>query len=253
MASRLLGAATAATAAVALLGAGEAGAATPRVHRHRSETPAQLVAKSEHALAKVDSFTLNGYLTEDHGRMGLLLRSTGHGTRAAGTLTSTTRAGTGFLGRVSFVRIGAAFYLKGDQRFWATSAGSMPKAAVRALEGQWIRMPGNQVKKVAGTFGAFTNPGRLAASLLGSSALNQLRLGPRAKVAGTPVVTIRASEGVLYLARNGAPLPVRLTATGKSAGSFRFGYPHALTVKAPASAKSLTQVEKAAAAAATGG
>jgi hypothetical protein len=235
----LLGAATAVVAIVGFCTAGMAKATTL--------APQALVVESEHALAAVGSFTLNGFFIQGRSRVGLLLRSSEHGTAAAGTLTSTTKSGAGFVGEVSFVRIGSALYLKGNQPFWASSTGSLPKVVLKLLGGQWIQLPSSEVKTLAGALGVFTNPSRLATSLLGAASSKGLAIGPPTSIAGEPVLSVEGGGGVLYVARNGDHLPVEIVGTGASRGSFRFGYPRTMAIKAPAGAKTLSQVVKAAA------
>lgn len=209
-------------------------------------TPVQVLSESEHALAHATNLTVNGYIGAGADRFDILVRSAKGGAAAAGTLSSTSASAIGFAGKVSFVRLGPTFYLKGDQRFWATSGGSsMTKPVLAALGGHWIRLPGSQVKQIAAEFGTLTNPARLATGLLGAALRSKLSFGPHVRVQGQPALAVRSPKGVLYVAAHGAPVPLELAASG-AAGAIVFHYPKTLTISRPPGARTLAQIQKAA-------
>ena len=200
---------------------------------------AQLLARSERALRAAPAFSLRGVVYEQHGAVALSLSSSGNGADVAGTLTSAARRALGFVGTISFVRLGSSLYLKGTAPFWTSASGAqLSPPLLRVLSQKWVFLSGGDGRALAASLGAITDPRRLAGEVFGTST-HTPSLGPPTTVANQRVLTIRFPHGRLYVTAQGTHLPVEATGSGPISGRLSFSYPPTLRIDAPKGATSL--------------
>lgn len=208
-----------------------------------ASSAAQLVARCKQALAAARTFTANGFAAEPGGRVGFVVRSTDNGAVAAGTITSTSKS-IGYVGSASFVRIGSAFYLKGNRSFWTSElAGATSASLLAALANRWIILPSADVKAIATSMGRFTNAARLAALIATPSASDPYVLEGKTFVHDHAVLLVRSTHSSLFVAGSGSPLPYEYTtAAGTDKASIAFTYPVSEHIVAPPGAKTPAQI-----------
>jgi hypothetical protein len=199
-------------------------------------TAPQLITHAAQAFLTVPEFVLSGTVTQSGGTIGLDVQSMQRGALVRATLTSTSQS-LGFVGTVGLIDIGTQSYLKGSRSFWLSAIGgttasekaSAAKVATE-LEEKWVSLTGAEGKPIVSAFASFTEPGRLAQSLIHGNGV--LTKGAVTKFDGIAAIPVRSSTaGTIYVAAKGSPLPIGLSGDG---GSIAFTYPNNLRIIAPA-------------------
>jgi hypothetical protein len=199
-------------------------------------TPSQLVTHAAQAFLTVPEFVLSGTVTQSGGTIALDVESMQRGGLVRATLTSSAMV-NGFIGTVGLIDIGTQSYLKGSKSFWLSAIGGTTAAqkasAVKVtneLESKWVLLTGAEGKPIVTAFASFTEPGKLAQSLIHGNGV--LTKGAVVKYHGVEAIPLKSSESsTIYVADLGAPLPIGLSGSG---ASITFSYPNNLRVIAPA-------------------
>ncbi len=132
--------------------------------------------------------------------------------------------------RFSVVRIGAEAYFRGGPSFWR-SVGA--PGLVARLSGRWIEVPA--ASRQFASLVALTNLRRLFGQILGSHGV--LAKGGFTTLGGQRAFSLidASGGGMIFIAADGAPLPVELTPKPGSRGGLRFeGWNRSYGLVAPA-------------------
>jgi hypothetical protein len=199
-------------------------------------TAPQLITHAAQAFLTVPEFVLSGTVTQSGGTIGLDVQSMQKGGLVRATLTSTSQS-LGFVGTVGLIDIGTQSYLKGSRSFWLSAIGGKTAAqkasaakVATELEEKWVSLTGAEGKPIVSAFASFTQPGRLAQSLIHGNGV--LTKGAVTKYHGTEAIPVRSSNaGTIYVKAQGSPLPLGLSGDG---GAIAFSYPNNLRIIAPA-------------------
>jgi hypothetical protein len=169
--------------------------------------PADILARSKAALAKATSVHVVGRLTDGGQQLRFDLHI--HGVDGGyGTLFVQGH-------RMEVVRVGQTAYVKADAGFWSRELGN--PAVARRLAGKYLKGSANDPELNQLT--AFTNVSTLSDLML--KPVSTLAAKDRKTVNGTLALGLydndSRSPGVLYVALQGEPYPVRLgTADAKA-------------------------------------
>lgn len=225
-----------------------------------SLTPAAALAAAAGNLRTAPNIDLRGSETATGVTIRLDLESAHAGKELAGSISiriPRTRSVT----TVRYVSLPSAFYVDGDKAFWTSLVASDSKLSpaqqqqlVATLAGKWLRQSKAQAKSLTKGFGPLANPRRFALSLLAPTGL--LAIGTAIPLAGVEAVPVLAGNGsATWLPETGPLLPIEITSgieslklapvgsvvpgankasTVVSSGVFRFAYPAALAITAPA-------------------
>jgi hypothetical protein len=210
--------------------------------------PATAVAHAESALAKVNVFTLTGFLKKGTARIGYHIASSARGKRIEVSLDANKAAGVGFTGTMRLIRITNSYYIDGSSQVWKSIIGSSVSPAVLAvLSNRWIEMPTGEGSSAFQSFDQLASPGELAKTLLGAKNVTTLTMSRPTIYHHQSVVAItnaKAAGATLYIALNGQPLPVAAVATSSTLSeAFDFAYPKSLAIVVPPGAETLAQAE----------
>lgn len=205
-------------------------------HANDTLTAPQLLTHAAQAFLTVPEFVLSGTVTESGATIGLDVQSMQKGALIRATLTSNSSK-NGFVGTVGLIDIGTQSYLKGSRSFWLSAIGGTTPAqkasaakVTNELESKWVLLSGSEGKPIIAAFASFTEPGKLAQALLhGNGTLTKAAV---TKYDGREAIPVEASNsGTIYVAEQGAPLPLGLSGNG---ASIAFSYPNDLRIIAPA-------------------
>jgi hypothetical protein len=115
------------------------------------------------------------------------------------------------------VRIGDQAYFKGDDEFWRQLGG---EAAVQLLRDRWLVAPADSGDLA--TFTPLTDIEQLFDAILTEH--GPLEKGEETEVDGEPAIAVEDTSdgGMLYVATEGEPYPLKIEQTGEDAGSIAF-------------------------------
>jgi hypothetical protein len=218
--------------------------------------PGEIVRASAAAVKTVGAIHLAGKLTDkEDGAASFIVDAVGDRFR----VRLTTEAD----GRIEFVLIDDAVYLKGDRR---AIRGMLGSEAARLFADKWLRVPADQAGIARDLLDEFS-PERLAYCL--PLDLGTLKNLGTQQLDGREVVVVSdrgdkpgTAPGKLYVAAEGRPLPLRIEQTGPAkpggkgdprcddpesesdvvSGDLRIAYGKSVTVTAPPDAVDLTEV-----------
>src|SRR3954469_22805829 len=189
------------------------------------------LAKVKAALDDVSTVHVTGQVNANGQSLDLDLRD------KSGGGVGTIKVGGG---RIDMVRLNGTIYVKGDAKALQTMGASSSQATLVA--GKWL-------KHSATSQGGFA----ALASLLDTQALFANITSPQGTVKSGKVTTIDGKKaytlidaqdsgnGVLYIARTGEALPLRVDQPGTSGGTLSFDFGGSVNVKAPSGAVDLSQ------------
>jgi hypothetical protein len=159
-----------------------------------------IVAKAKNAAEQASAVRIKGDVTENGERVRFDMR------------LLADRGGTGTLtvedGSVQITRIGGQAYMKGGAAFWTAAAGS---GAAELLAGRYLKMPASEPNMAA--LISFTDIDDLMTNLFKDARAELLRKGRQKRTDGRRVITVimtGSDGGVLYVALNGKPYPLRI-------------------------------------------
>lgn len=188
----------------------------------------QLVTAAIQASKSSSSFTVVGSVGEGSQTVGIHVTASNS---EAGTGTLTINGGT-----IQLVRSGSEVYFRANTAFWMKNGGS---SAASLFANKWV--------ETAATTSDGTSFGRwLSASALFNHVFGQnppvgstLKTVGSTTIAGKPVTVITSKNSRIYVARNGTPYLVRVTAKNGT-GSLTFtGYNAVVPVTVPSGAINL--------------
>ncbi len=163
-----------------------------------------VLEKSKAALAAAKSYNVAGELEQDGQTASMDISVVGP------SLVGYVYVGKG---RVNLLRAGGNSYVRPDELFWTASTGDARKAAALNddLGEKWAQVPAGDT-----TFGPLFDIADADTLLAPEGSLSK---GEEGEVRGTPVVALNDSAGgVLYVATDGEPYPVRLQGTSVEDG-----------------------------------
>jgi hypothetical protein len=193
---------------------------------------AGIVAKARKAAGQASAVRVKGDITEDGQRIRFdirLLADRG----GAGTLT--VRGGS-----VRIIRIKTRVYMKGDSAFWTATAGP---AAAKLFVGKWLRGSTSEPDMAGLIF--LTDIDTLMTDLFKDTRGEVLRKGREQRTDGRRAITVTdksADGGVLYVALDGKPYPLRIQSLPgvKEPGIVEFlDYEEPFTLKAPPASQTI--------------
>ncbi len=200
-------------------------------------TPSEVVSQAIHDLAGISTLTFSGVIDRGRTRISFDLRSAEHGAKSTASISEGTEA-------FSVIHIDSTLDLQTNAAFWATNGGGLPSGLVKLRAPHSVTLPAAEGKSFNAAFGPLADPEKMADQLFGGS-LTGVRLAGVTTFGDLPVRKLvdQGDDATVDIARTNTPLPVEFIAHQKSdAGLVRFGYPAAVTLTAPAGAKSLRQL-----------
>jgi hypothetical protein len=199
-----------------------------------SKSPSAIFDATSAAVDGLTSVHISGSLVSGGEPITLDL----HLVAGKGAIGSMSEHGLGF----KIVAVNNVAYINGSPAFWKHFGGA---AAATLFNGKWLRAPAS-----TGSFsslGALTNLHKLFGALL--STKDALAKGATSTVDGQKVVAVRdvSKGGTLYVATTGKPYPIEIVKTGSESGTITFDqFNDSVTLTAPSSSISISQLEKAA-------
>ena len=165
-------------------------------------TPEQVVVKARAAMIAAKSVRVKGNVVDGTEKLTFDMRLQKAGSVAAGTMTI---SGQG----VELLRLGKIVYMKASAGFWKAQGGTAAAAAMFA--GKYVKLPmtGADMQD----FAQFTDIGLFAKNVLESSDMGGVTKTKPATVNGVRALGLKDTDGVLYVALDGAPYPIRLALT----------------------------------------
>jgi hypothetical protein len=191
-----------------------------------TRSPAELLRQAREAFLAAASVHVTG--TAVRGSDAFVVDARLRGS-SGGTATVKTSGET-----VHVVRVGDVAYVSGDVAFWRSVTGEGARA--RALAGSWLRTGAGEPQFAS--YVAFTQPATYAEVL--PDRAGGATLGAITRIRGARAIAVREESGsTLYVARTGAPHPLRLD--GLTAGQVVFldfdGYGTPVPLRAPTAGK----------------
>jgi hypothetical protein len=198
-----------------------ASGAAPSSNGVASLSPPQILAKARTALENAASVHVKGLIVDQGDRIHVdirIKRSAG----GRGTLTVNGQT-------VELIRVGAKLYLRADEAFWRSQTGNAEVG--KLLGGKYLVAPATHpdFKDLAG----IADLKWMSEQLANDAPLTK---GKHKNVRGTDAIGLVDSGtdgGVLYVALQGQPYPLRLepndTGTGESIDYLDYGKPVTLT------------------------
>jgi hypothetical protein len=162
------------------------------------------------------------------------------------TLDMDLLAGKGGRGKLSesglafeLIQTGGTVYIKGSPAFYKHIGGA---AAAQLLQGKWLKAPAKSSDFAS--LSSLTELRQLVDTTLASH--GSLTKGGTTTVNGQKVVglTDTTKGGTLYIATDGAPLPIEITKSGSGGGKITFdSWNKPVTVTAPANSIDVQQLQ----------
>ncbi|GAB2604357.1 lipoprotein [Paractinoplanes abujensis] len=235
MKSRLVGALAGLTTA-ALLATGCAGqkdegatfeepAAAPKGNGVEALEGAQILEKAKAALAQSKSFHLKGSMKAEEGKIGLDFKVAGE--EVLGTMSLDGP-------RVKLLAVDGKKYIKPDAAFWKMTGGEQGPAVAQLIGDRWVLVKASD-KSFESMF-TITDIGELL------DADGPVTKGATKDIDGKPAIGLTDggadSDGTLYVATTGEPLPLKLEGPTPADGALTFSeYGETFAdIKAPAAA-----------------
>jgi hypothetical protein len=193
---------------------------------------AGIVAKARKAAGQASTVRVKGDIIKDGQRIRFdarLLADRG----GAGTLT--VRGGS-----VRITRIGTRVYMKGDSAFWTGIAGP---AAAKLFMGKWLKGSTSEPDMAGLIF--LTDIDTLMTEFFKNARGETFRKGRQQRTEGRRAITVAvrgADGGVLYVALDGKPYPLRIQSLpgAKEPGTVEFlDYDEPFTLKAPPASQTI--------------
>jgi len=226
----------------------------------RAVVPAAgLLLQAQAALAHVSGVRIEGGIvqTDGSGTDSLDVDATSVGTTGTseGTL-DLEGPGLGFTGSTRFVVVGSTTWVDGTGDFWKSYFGPQTPTVVRLedkvlakLREHWVELLPQSTETMYTDALGLSEPRAFVSGKL-SGLKGTLTNAGNQTVSGVSGVQITASTGgTIVLAGSGAALPIELSATASTSGSFRLhlavSYPTGVTIVAPAHFVLLSSVLKA--------
>lgn len=184
----------------------------------------EILARASAALQGAKSVRIKGAGGSGSQRFALDVRYSGTG--AVGTV--------GVGGQtVELRKVGQVVYLRGSREFWTGTSGA---AAARQLTGKWLRTP--LTDKRFAELAEITDLSKAAEGILKPD--GKVAKGGTRTINGTEAIglTTAGQDGVLYIATEGEPYPLRIEGGSGETGGLDFSeYGKPLTVQAPPAAQ----------------
>jgi hypothetical protein len=193
---------------------------------------AGIVARARKAAGQASTVRVKGDITEEGHRIRFdfrLLADRG----GAGTLT--VRGGS-----VRITRIRTRVYMKGDSAFWTATAGA---SAAKLFAGKWLKGSTSEPEMAGLIF--LTDVDTLMTQLFKGTRGKVLHKGREQRTAGRRAITVTdksADGGVLYVAMDGNPYPLRIQSLpdAKEPGTVEFlDYDEPFTLKPPPASQTI--------------
>lgn len=191
-----------------------------------------IVAKARTAAGQASAVRIKGDITQNGERTRFDMRLLAD---RGGTGTLTVQGGS-----VQITRIGRRAYMKGTTAFWTAAAGP---AAAELLAGRYLKMSTSE-PEMAGLI-SFTDFGVLMNELFKDTRDKDLRKGREKRTDGRRAITVTmtgADGGVLYVALDGKPYPLRIESlpSAKDRGKVEFhDYDEPFALKAPPASQTI--------------
>src|SRR5262245_52435673 len=197
---------------------------------------AGIVAKARKAAVRASTVRIKGDLRDSGQRIRFdmhLLADRG------GTGTLTLQGGS-----IRITRIGQQVYMKGNAAFWTATVGS---AAAELFADRWLK--GSPSQAGMGGLIRFTNLNALMTDLFKDVPDERLRKGRERQADGRRAITVTmagSDGGVLYVALDGKPYPLRLQSLpgAREPGTVEFlDYDERITLKASPASQTIDMSE----------
>jgi hypothetical protein len=193
---------------------------------------AAIVTKAKKAARRAAAVHIKGDTTDNGGRIRFdmhLLADKG------GTGTLTVQGGT-----VQIIRAGRQVYMRGSKAFWTAAAGP---GVAELVAGRYLKMPASD-KSMAGLI-AFTDLDQFMTELLKQMHPAAMHKGAQKDAAGRRAITVTepgADGGILYVALDGKPYPLRMESLpgSKDEGKVEFlDYDKPFTLRTPPASQTI--------------